>query len=292
MKPVILFSFLLIICSLLILHTNCAPKERDHANPLDPEYSNPNNSSNDEGYTLVWSDEFNGIGSPNSSNWLYDIGVGNWGWGNNESEYYTARQENIKQSNGSLIITARHEVYGGRSYTSARIKTQGKHSWKYGRIEAKIKLPANDSGVTDPGVWPAFWTLGNDIGSKGWPACGEIDVMEFGGAQLNKIHCYYHWANSGGYENISGRSYTASDCLDGYHVFRLDWDSEYLRTYYDDNLVTSQSIAGNNLTEFHQPHFILLNLAIEGNFVPSGTAIPANYPQRMYIDWIRVYQKD
>ena len=142
-------------------------------------------------WTLVWSDEFNGS-SINTANWTFETGTGSGGWGNNELEYYTSRSQNARVENGNLVIQALKESYGGMSYTSARLKSQGLQSWTYGKVEARILLP---SGQTQ-GIWPAFWMLGTDIGSVGWPECGEMDIME----RINMnttINGTMHWYYNG-----------------------------------------------------------------------------------------------
>lgn len=131
--------------------------------------SNLRNTNNQK---LIWSDEFNLDGAPDATKWAYDIGTGDWGWGNNEAQYYTSRADNVKVQNGVLKIIAQRENYSGSNYTSARIKTQGKFTFKYGRVEMRAKLPSGG------GTWPALWMLGNNITTAGWPACGEIDIME------------------------------------------------------------------------------------------------------------------
>jgi PKD repeat protein len=141
---------------------------------------------------LVWSDEFNTPGAPDPAKWGYDIGTGSNGWGNNELQYYTNRPENVTVSNGTLKITARRESFSGSAFTSARLLTKNKFTTKYGRIEARIKLPA---GV---GTWPAFWMLGNNIDAVGWPACGEIDIMEHKGSEEGRIHGTLHYPGRSG----------------------------------------------------------------------------------------------
>jgi len=138
------------------------------------------------GWTLVWSDEFNQPdgSSPDATKWTYDTGGG--GWGNNELEYYTSRTNNARIAGGMLVIEADKENYQGSSYTSARLKTQGKWSWRYGRMEARIKIPRGQ------GMWPAFWMLGTNITSVGWPTCGEIDIMENIGKEPGTVHGTVH----------------------------------------------------------------------------------------------------
>ena len=139
-------------------------------------------TSKNDTYKLVWADEFNTKGAPDSTKWSYDIGTGDWGWGNNEKEYYTSRSENVSISKGMLKITALKENYNGSAYTSTRMLTRDKFQFTYGKVEVRAKLPA---GV---GTWPAIWMLGSNIKTVGWPNCGEIDIMEHKGCDLNKIY--------------------------------------------------------------------------------------------------------
>ena len=172
--------------------------------------------------TLVWSDEFNG-NSLDTSKWTCEIGNGSSGWGNNELQYYTDRAENVSVYDGALHITARNESYNGYNYTSARLKTESKFYFKYGHVEARLAIPSGQ------GIWPAFWTLGQDIGSVGWPSCGEIDIMEAINAE-NKVYGTTHW-NAGGHVNY-GNSSGVFD-ITQYHVYTLDWDEQYIRMYVD-----------------------------------------------------------
>ncbi|MBD0258331.1 MAG: family 16 glycosylhydrolase, partial [Cytophagales bacterium] len=229
-------------------------------------------------WNLVWSDEFtSGIGP----DWVFETGTGSGGWGNNELQYY--RRENATVQNGQLVITAKREAFGGMNYTSARMKTQGKRSWKYGRIEARIAMPAFQ------GVWPAFWMLGDNITSVGWPACGEIDVMEHvntGGA----VHGTIHWsAADGSYASYGGNTTTS---VTAFHVYAIEWTASYIRWFVDGVKFHEVNIANgvNGTGEFQNNFFLLLNLAIGGNwpgFTVDNTAFPAN----MYVDYVRVYQQ-
>ncbi|NLG84815.1 MAG: glycoside hydrolase family 16 protein [Firmicutes bacterium] len=228
--------------------------------------------------TLVWSDEFNGS-SINSSNWSFDIGGG--GWGNNELQYYTDRSENARIENGNLVIEARKESYQGYQYTSARLKTQGKRSFTYGRIEARMKLPMGQ------GLWPAFWMLGANFPSVGWPKCGEIDIME----HINNetvVHGTIHWDNNG-YAYYGG----ASGYVDvtQYHVYSVEWTPSYIRWFVDGVKFWEANIANsiNGTDEFHKPFFIILNLAVGGNW-PGAPNSSTVFPARVYVDYVRVYQ--
>src|SRR5262249_10514813 len=176
-------------------------------------------------WRLVWSDEFNGT-SIDTGKWLFETGGG--GFGNNELENYTARPQNARVENGHLVIEARREAFGGSAYTSARMHTSA--SWLYGKLEARLRLPFGQ------GPWPAFWVLGADIGSVGWPACGETDIVEMigGGGRENTVFGTIHWDNGG---HVSfGRSFTGADFSKDYHVFGVEWDTQQIRWYVDNIL--------------------------------------------------------
>ena len=242
-------------------------------------YSTPLSYS---GYTLVWNDEFDG--SSLSNDWIYELGNGTWGWGNNELEYY--RQENTLVENGILTITAKEELFGGYNYTSSRIKTQGNRSFKYGRIDIRAALPYGQ------GIWPALWMLGDNISSVGWPACGEIDIMELiGGSGTNDrtVHGTLHWdqnghANYGGSSTLSSGKYA-----DEWHVFSIIWDANQIRFLRDDIQYHAMNISGPELTEFHQNFFFIFNVAVGGNW-PGSPDNSTEFPQQMYVDYVRVFQ--
>jgi len=243
------------------------------ASILPPQISTANT------WNLVWSDEFDG-NSLNTNNWVYDIGTGSGGWGNNELQYYTNRTENVKVENGNLVITARKENYGGMSYTSGRIKTKGKASWKYGKIEARIKIP------TGQGIWPAFWMLGDNIDSVGWPRCGEIDIMEHVNNE-SVVHGTIHW-DYNGYQYYGLQSGNLD--FSQYHVYSIEWDSSAIKWFVDGVQFCEANITINDTNEFHNNFFILLNLAVGGNW-PGSPNQSTTFPQSMYVDYVRVYQK-
>jgi beta-glucanase (GH16 family) len=245
------------------------------------------------GWTLVWSDEFNGPdgSSPDPTKWTPETG-GN-GWGNNELEYYTARPQNVQQQNGNLVITALRETYTGpdgvtRSYTSARLKTAALFSQTYGRFEARIKIPYGQ------GLWPAFWMLGNDISTKGWPACGEIDIMENVGFEPSIVHGSMHGPGYSGATPLTG-GFTLSNgrFSDDYHVFAIEWESKVVRFYVDNTLYetrTPSDLPSGTNWVFDHPFFILLNVAVGGNWPrnPDQTTV---FPQTMVVDYVRVYAR-
>ena len=224
-------------------------------------------------YQLLWSDEFNGT-SVNTGNWNFD--TGNPGV-NNEQEYY--QSANATVSNGNLVITARQQSVGGSAYTSARMNTSGKFTAQYGRIEARIKLPLGQ------GLWPAFWMLGANIGSVGWPQCGEIDIMEHVNTD-NLIYGTMHWNLNGHVSYGSNTSTTPAD----YHVYAVEWTPNSINWYVDNTLYVTGNIAGNinNTGAFHNPFFIILNMAVGGDF-PGSTVNTGALPASMYVDYVRVY---
>jgi beta-glucanase (GH16 family) len=229
--------------------------------------------------TLVWSDEFDVDGLPNSSKWGYDIGTGSGGWGNNELQYYTNRSQNAFVQNGVLKITAIKENFSGSTYTSARLLSKDKYSLKYGKIEVSAKMPV---GV---GTWPAIWMLGNNINTAGWPACGEIDIMEHLGRDLNKIYGTLHYpGRSGG--NADGATVVISNATTTFHKYTLDWSANEIKFYVDD--VIFKTFVNNSNVPFNQNFFFILNVAMGGNF--GGPVDPAFVSSSMEIDYIRVYQ--
>jgi hypothetical protein len=249
---------------------------------IDPNqgYSTPMSYPN---YTLVWSDEFNGTSL--SGDWVNEIGTGNNGWGNNEEQYYL--QENTTVENGLLTITAKQQSIGGKSYTSSRIITQGRQSFRYGRIDIRAKLPYGQ------GIWPALWMLGNDISSVGWPNCGEIDIMEMvggTGSPNRTVHGTIHWDNGGTYANYGGsNSISSGKFADEFHVFSIIWNQSSIRYLRDDVEYHVVDITPANLSEFHQNFFFIFNVAVGGNWPGSPNASTV-FPQTMQIDYVRVFQ--
>lgn len=247
------------------------------------------------GWHKAWGDEFDGSGLDTAS-WTIETGTGphSDGWGNNELEYYRAENLGFTNDGGRSVldITAKRESYGGRAYTSARIKTAAKRSFTYGRIEACMKLPMGN------GIWPAFWMLGSSIGNLGWPQCGEIDIMEMvggSGGTLSDSTTYgtIHYANAANqWRYVSaGSSLASGKFADGYHLFGVEWDAGSIKWFLDGAKFTEQQIGDAERTEFQSSFFILFNLAVGGNWPGSPTASTV-FPQHMMIDWVRVYQKD
>ena len=244
---------------------------------------------NSAGWELTWSDEFEGEAGtmPNPSRWTFDIGTGDNGWGNGEFQYYTDRPENVSlDGEGNLVITASKELFSGSQYTSARIKTEGLFDQAYGRFEARIKTPFGR------GIWPAFWMLGADFSSVGWPQTGEIDIMEFRGQGPTKIHGSLHGP---GYSagNAITDSFTLADSRfdTEYHLFAVEWFEERIDYYVDD--IRYQSINRSDVSGewvFDKPFFLILNVAVGGTFVgPPSSQTP--FPQKMTVDYVRVYKR-
>ncbi|MDP2159587.1 MAG: glycoside hydrolase family 16 protein [Flavobacterium sp.] len=239
-------------------------------------------------FNLVMEDNFDVDGAPNPAIWSYDIGRGSNGWGNNELQFYTDRPENVIVQNGYLIITAKQEAFSGASYTSARLKTQNLFDQKYGRFEARIKLPLGQ------GLWPAFWMLGSNIDQVGWPQCGEIDIMEYLGNSPTKILGTLHGPGFSGAESI-GKTYTLQNSRfdTEFHVFGVEWTEKYINWYVDDvlyNQITRKQVENEGgQWVFDNSFFMILNLAVGGN-LPGSPDSNTSFPQRMLVDYVRVYQ--
>lgn len=245
-------------------------------------------TSTNAAWTLVWSDEFNQPdgSAPDPAKWVYDIGAS--GWGNNEWEYYTSRTNNARIENGQLVIEARKESYQDSDYTSARLKTQGKASWTFGRIEARMKLPRGQ------GIWPAFWMLGTNIPTAPWPNCGEIDIMENIGKEPGIVHGTVHGPGYAGGAQGIGSPYSLPGSVafaDDFHVYAVEWTTNEIKWFVDGRQyfsVTPASLPRGAKWVFTQPQFILLNLAVGGYWpgYPDGTT---TFPQRLLVDYVRVY---
>ncbi|WP_420147360.1 glycoside hydrolase family 16 protein [Spirosoma sp.] len=237
---------------------------------------------------LVWADEFDKAGLPDSTKWKYEVG-GN-GWGNNELQFYTARRsENARVENGKLIIEARKEAYQGKNYTSARISSQNKQTWKYGRIEALAKLP---KGL---GTWPAIWMLGSNISTADWPTCGEIDIMEHVGYDEGVIHGTVHTeAYNHGKHTEKGDTLRVSNVASAFHLYAIEWTPDQIDFFVDNQKYYSVKKAdlGENVTQwpFDQPFYLILNVAVGGNWGGKKGVDETIWPQRMEIDYVRVYQ--
>ncbi|MGB0931666.1 MAG: family 16 glycosylhydrolase, partial [Chitinophagales bacterium] len=237
------------------------------------------------GYNSVWSDEFEGT-ALNTSDWTHEIG--GHGWGNEELQYYTDRTENAYLTDGNLVIEAKKESHNGSAYTSARLITQNKKSFALGRIDIRAILPEGQ------GIWPALWMLGQNFGDIGWPACGEIDIMELVGHEPSTTHGTAHWGSQGqGYSNYKGGHYAigGEKFSEKYHVFSLVWEANSIKWYVDDNefySLTNSDVNGNY--PFNSDFFFIFNIAVGGKW-PGSPDATTQFPQRMYVDYVRVFQK-
>jgi len=251
------------------------------------------------GWKLAWSDEFDGPAGaqPDPQKWGYDTGGS--GWGNQELEYYTAGAANAAlDGQGNLLITARRAALdsgldcwnGPCAYTSARLLTKGKFEFTYGRVEARLKAPSGQ------GLWPAFWMLGSDIDTAGWPMCGEIDIMENIGREPNINHATAHGLGYSGTQGIGGPyvlPYTQGSFSDAFHVFAVEWEAGTIRWYVDGQQYFAASpadVQGRGDWAFDHPFFLLLNLAVGGSW-PGAPDAATKLPQSLAVDYVRVYQR-
>jgi len=294
---------------IFFLYQNTFAQSIQSKSPTTPSEVN----STSAGYHLVWQDNFDGSQLDELNNW--SVEVNGDGGGNNELEYY--RRENISvgkepvSGEGCLIITAKKEPFSGKTCTSGRLKTFGKMSFKHGKIEARIKLPH-----TANGLWPAFWMMGADYPTVGWPRCGEMDILEMGntnginrGTQDRYYSTWYHWGeswNGGSYPNWGHDATATGSIQDDFHLFTLVWNADYLETYLDLDIhptaaplahmaINGTDVAGNAAHYFHKPFYVIFNLAIGGNFtginnISNVTAL-SNGDMNMYVDYVRVYQQ-
>lgn len=270
---------LLVLVAVLLGVASCA------SDPVDPDPSY-------DGYTMVWSDEFDA--GLSSENWTFELGDGTDyglppGWGNNERQLYTSSQNNVLvradgDGNSVLSITARDEP-GDNQYSSAKLTTQGLQSFRFGRIEARIRIPEGR------GMWPAFWLLGENITEVDWPGCGEIDIMEVIGHEPSVIHSSAHYTNDEKKLESNTNSLDAGVNLSaGYHLYRLEWTPERLEYSLDGQVVNSVAIEAD-MKEFLRPHYLIFNVAVGGNW-PGDPDAATVFPQSMLVDWVRVFQKD
>ncbi|OPJ60515.1 glycoside hydrolase family 16 protein [Clostridium chromiireducens] len=232
-----------------------------------------------DNWEITWSDEFNGD-KINPLNWTYDID--GHGWGNNELQYYTDRPENARVEDGNLIIEARKELYKGSQYTSARLKTEGLQNFLYGKIEARIKLPEGQ------GLWPAFWMLGSNMSSVNWPDCGELDIME----HINFTENIYGTAHWNAHDGAQYKSYGGQTNIDvtQYHNYSVEWSPNFIKWFVDGTKYAEYDITNsvNGTTSYHKPFFIVLNMAVGGNW-PKNPDSLTEFPAKMYVDYVRVY---
>lgn len=261
--------------------------------PLLACHDSPIDSSIDQaGFTkLVWADEFEKAGAPDNSRWDYDLGDGCpdvCGWGNNELEYYTNDPKNVRVENGMLVIQAIKEEKGGKHYTSTRIVSKTKGDWLYGRIEVKAKLPRGK------GTWPAIWMLSTDWIYGGWPESGEIDIMEHVGFDPGIIHGTIH---TEAYNHVKGTQkegkITVADAQDAFHVYAIEWTASKIDFYVDDKKYHSVTkVASDDYKgwPFDQRFHIIMNIAVGGNWGGMQGVDESIWPQKMEVDYVRVYQ--
>jgi beta-glucanase (GH16 family) len=241
-----------------------------------------------DGYNLVWADEFD-KDTLDLTSWTYEIGDGcpnNCGWGNNELEYY--REDNTSFVDGHLVITAKEQHFGGKEYTSSRLVTKGKRQFKFGRIDIRAALPGGQ------GLWPALWMLGSNIDAVGWPACGEIDIMELTGDVPNRAVGTVHYSANGNHQYISGAKYLSGDenYQDKFHVFSINWENNLIEFMVDNEVyhtITPASLGGATYP-FNKNQFFIFNVAVGGNW-PGSPDASTSFPQHMIVDYVRVFQK-
>ncbi len=231
---------------------------------------------------LVWQDEFDKPGKPDPSRWGYDTAHGcpnNCGWGNNELQYYTTRTDNSIVEGGVLKVKAQRENYNGASFTSARLLSKGKFAFTYGKVEIRAKIP---QGV---GTWPAVWMLGNNVEKVGWPKCGEIDIVEHRGYELNKIFGTFHYPGRSG-DKADGKTLVIQNATSDFHIYSTEWTKEAINIFVDGKMI--HSLKNGAGVPFNHEFFLLINMAIGGGF--AGPVDPAFNAATLEVDYIRVYQ--
>ena len=240
----------------------------------------------DSSWKLVWSDEFDYQGLPDSTKWDYEEGFIR----NRESQYYTRnRPENARVENGMLVIEARRDFFSDSAYSSASLITKNKAEFLFGRIEMNAKLPYGN------GVWPAFWMLGTNITDVGWPECGEIDIMEYVGFDTLTIHANIH---TEAYNHVKGTNkgdrIVADNPWENFHVYAVEWYEDKLDFYLDTTkyFTFQNEGTGNDVWPFDKPHYIIANLAIGGSWGAQHGIDTTIFPQQYVIDYVRIYQKE
>jgi beta-glucanase (GH16 family) len=278
MKKIVALVALLL--ALILMAPGCAREG-------DPDLPPDNPTSGDK--VLVWSDEFNVNGLPDASKWSYDTDGNATGWGNNEAQWYTsARIENAEVKDGFLYITAIKESYQDHDYTSARLVTRSKGDWLYGRVEVKAKIPDGR------GMWPAIWMLPTDWAYGGWPASGEIDIMENVGYNPYVIVASAHTESYNHKINTQkSATTTVATCYSDFHVYALEWEVTEYRVYVDDNLYFTFKNEGTGYKAwpFDKRFHLLLNVAVGGNWGGAQGIDNTIFPRTMVVDYVRVYQK-
>ncbi len=232
------------------------------------------------GMSLIWRDEFDGT-SVKSENWTFEIGRGNSGWGNDELQFY--QRENATIVDEHLVIEAREETVGNQ-YTSSRMITKNKFDFQYGRVDIRAALPKGQ------GIWPALWMLGANIDQVSWPACGEIDIMELIGHLPGRVYGTAHWSDNGHREFSGNVDLNSGTFGDEFHVFSIVWDAQRIRWYMDDRLYHTLDITHPALVELTKSQFFIFNVAVGGRW-PGNPDATTQFPQRMIVDYIRVFQE-
>ena len=243
-------------------------------------------------WTLTFEDNFDGPGgtAPSKAKWARDIGGS--GYGNNELESYTDGNSNaFLDGKGDLVIQARKEPTTGpdgikRNYSSARLLTKGKFAQKYGRVEARMTIPEGK------GIWPAFWMLGEDIGTSGWPNCGEIDILESVGPVAKTVYGTLHGPGYSGAQGIQGKLESTKSFADDFHVYAVEWEPGEIRWYVDSTCFSTvkRERVGAKGWPYDQPFFIILNLAV-GGYWPGEPDPTTRFPQQLVVDYVRVYRQ-
>lgn len=246
-------------------------------------------NAQEKNWKLVWQDEFNYKGLPDTSKWKFDTAGNKHGWGNNEKQWYTSgRLSNARVKKGTLKITAIKEPTGDKNYSSARLNTKHTIAWQYGKIEVKAKLPAGR------GTWPAIWMLGKNIDTVGWPRCGEIDIMEHVGYNKDSIFATVHTA---AYNHVKGtqrsKGISAEALYTAFHVYSIEWTPEKIDFLFDGKVYNSFSNEHKSDLEwpFSQPFFLILNLAVGGNWGGKMGVDDAVFPATMEVDYVRIFQQ-
>ena len=237
------------------------------------------------GMTLIWQDEFDGK-SLDLSSWTHETGKGDNGWGNNELQHYRSQNTSVEREH--LIITAKEESFSGSEYTSLRIITENKKQFRYGRIDIRAVMPKGQ------GLWPALWMLGSNFRTVGWPACGEIDIMEMIGGQGREktVHGTVHWQQDGNRAQFGGEySLAAGTLSDQFHVYSIEWDAGSIRWFIDNKQYHVIDTTPEQLDEFRRSFFLIFNVAVGGDW-PGSPNDSTSFPQHMIVDYVRVFQKN
>lgn len=274
---------LIIVLTLMSFVTSCASVNEKSGNK---EIRQQNKQQN---WKLVWADEFDKNGLPDTTRWNYDTRGNDYGWGNNEKQWYTvAKPENCRIENGILVITARKEKTGNKEYSSARLTTKNKGDWKYGKIEVKAKLP------TGNGTWPAIWMLPTDSKYGGWPKCGEIDIMEHVGFDPDTVFSTVH---TGKFNHMIGTQVGKKTGLptatSDFHIYTTEWEENEIHSYVDGKhyFTFKNNGEGFEAWPFDQPFHLILNLAIGGGLGGKKGIDDSKFPHTFEIDYVRIYQK-